>query len=48
MEEELYQAVATEIKHNQIREGLMAKALMEASGNEEHARALYNINSIDD
>ena len=41
MEEQLYSAVADEIKNNVIREGLMAKALVEASGNEDQARRLY-------
>lgn len=40
-EELLYKVVADEIKNEQIREGLMAKALVETSGNKEQARLLY-------
>ena len=40
-EEQLYEVVTEEIKNNQIREGLMAKALVETSGNHEQARLLY-------
>ena len=41
MEEELYRVVADELKNDIIREGLMAKALVQSSGNKEQARLLY-------
>lgn len=41
MEEQLYSAVADELKNKVIREGLMAKALVEASGDKEQARLIY-------
>ena len=40
-EEQLYSAVADELKNKVIREGLMAKALVEASGDKEQARLIY-------
>ena len=40
MEEELYRVVADELKNDIIREGLMAKALVQSSGNQEQARLL--------
>ena len=41
MEEELYKVVVDEVKNNNIREGLMAKALVEVSGDKEQARLVY-------
>lgn len=40
-EEQLYEVVANEIARDEIRQGLMAKALVEADGNYERARAIY-------
>ena len=40
-EEQLYEFVANEIARDEIRQGLMAKALVEADGNYEKARAIY-------
>ena len=50
-EESLYAVVAEEIQNNQIRDGLMAKALAEADGNKDRERSLYikyRIQSIKD
>lgn len=41
IEEELYAVVVDELKNNVIREGLMAKALVETSGDKEQARLIY-------
>jgi len=40
-EEQLYEAVALEIKNNELREGLWAKALAKAKGDHDQAKGLY-------
>ena len=40
-EEQLYEAVALEIKNNELREGLWAKALAKAKGDQEQAKGIY-------
>lgn len=40
-EEKLYEQVATDLKNGIRKEGLYAKALVDANGSEEYAKALY-------
>lgn len=40
-EEKLYEIVAKEMKHDQIRDGLWTKAVEESEGNESLAKSLY-------
>jgi hypothetical protein len=40
-DEKIYSQVLSEIESNDYRKGLLAKALSEASGNEEKSRAIY-------
>lgn len=40
-EEQLYETVALEIKNHELREGLWAKALAEAKGDQDQAKGVY-------
>ena len=40
-EEQLYEAVALEIKNHELREGLWARALAEAKGDQDQAKGVY-------